>query len=283
MGSSWDDLVLTAVGEGQFTTSISEDWMMLAAPQGGIVAAIAATAMEDALGIPDQTLRTMSAVFAGMVKAGPVAIDVTVLRRGRSMSQATATLRNPGAEAGLTVLGVFGTSRRGFEFTELKFPDVRPPEECWSFRDPVPEGVDFAFPGEPLPFWGFYDGRPAIGRMPWDPPVPGSAESAIWQRIDDPPLTRGGMLDDAATIVLCDLMPGAVGERVGFEQGRWISPSADLTVHLFGPAHPGWLLAHSRARQAGDGYASVELALWDGEDRHLVAYATQIIFFSFPR
>jgi hypothetical protein len=45
------------------------------------------------------------------------------------------------------------------------------------------------------------------------------------------------------------------------------------------------LFAHQRARHAGDGYASVESALWDpsGDDGPaLVAYATQVMLFTFP-
>jgi len=42
-----------------------------------------------------------------------------------------------------------------------------------------------------------------------------------------------------------------------------------------------WLLAHNRARFAGDGYASVDMELWDPA-RGLVAYGTQMMFFSFP-
>ena len=42
---------------------------------------------------------------------------------------------------------------------------------------------------------------------------------------------------------------------------------------------PGWLLGHNRARHAGDGYASVDQALWTTDGR-LVAYATQVMFFA---
>ena len=55
----------------------------------------------------------------------------------------------------------------------------------------------------------------------------------------------------------------------------WFGPSADLTVHVLGRATSQWLLAHNRARHAGDGYASVEMELWD-PGCGLVAYATQI-------
>jgi len=40
-------------------------------------------------------------------------------------------------------------------------------------------------------------------------------------------------------------------------------------------------VGHNRARHAGDGYASVEMELWDPA-HGLVAYATQMMFFSFP-
>ena len=55
---------------------------------------------------------------------------------------------------------------------------------------------------------------------------------------------------------------------------------------MFEPATPGWLLCHNTARWAGEGYASVDMALWDlGDDcrgePHLVAYATQLCLFTF--
>jgi acyl-coenzyme A thioesterase PaaI-like protein len=46
------------------------------------------------------------------------------------------------------------------------------------------------------------------------------------------------------------------------------------------PAPAGWLLAHNRARHAGEGYASVETDLWDPVGRRLVAHATQVMFFT---
>ena len=53
---------------------------------------------------------------------------------------------------------------------------------------------------------------------------------------------------------------------------------------MLGTASPGWLLAHNRARHAGDGYASVEMALWDpagAAGPTLVAHACQLMFFAF--
>ncbi len=66
----------------------------------------------------------------------------------------------------------------------------------------------------------------------------------------------------------------------------WFGPSVDLTLHILDSCRTEWVLAHNRARYAGDGYASVDMALWDcGPDGiaapRLVAYATQLCFFTF--
>jgi len=284
MGANWDDLDVIAVTghDGRYAATIADRWMLVVVPQGGVVAAIAVRAMAAELGHPDQQLRSLSAVFAGQVATGPVEIDVTVLRRGRSMSQLAATVRNPGADAGLTAIAVFGGVRRGFEFTGRDYPEVPGPEGLTGFRDPLPEGVEFEFDRSPMPFWEeIVESRPAIGRPPWEPFEDGPAEMAYWYRLDEPPVGDDGHLDPAAAIVLCDTMPGAVGQKVGYEEGPWFGPSADYTVHLLAPAEPGWLLAHNRAHQAGDGYASVEMDLWDPSGPTLVAHATQVMFFAF--
>lgn len=281
--TAWDDLDIRADGsaQGRFCATISDPWMLAVVPQGGIVAALAVQAMADTLDDPTQTPRTLTAVFAGQVAAGPVEIDVQVLRRGRSMSQLTATVRNPGQDAGLTAIAAFGAPRRGFSFTDLAMPEVDGPEGRRSFRDPLPEGVEFEFTRPPMPFWEeIVEARPVIGRPPWEPFEDGPAETAYWYRVDDPPLLPDGTLHPAALIVVGDTMPGAVGQKLGPDAGPWFGPSVDLTVHLLEPAPPGWLLAHNRARHAGDGYASVDQALWTPDGR-LVAYATQLMFFAF--
>ena len=132
-----------------------------------------------------------------------------------------------------------------------------------------------------FPYWDHVHGRAAMGHAPWETWTPTTSERAAWYRFDDPPIVDGGRLDPLAVVTLCDTMPGAISERMGPGAPFWLPPSADLTVHLFADAGPGWLLAHNRARAAGDGYASVEMTLWDAH-HGLVAYATQMMVFSFP-
>ncbi len=106
---------------------LSEEWTALDVPQGGIVMGVAARAMAAAIDAPAMTLRSITSVFAAPVRTGPVEIDVQVLRRGRSVAQATATVRNDGAAAGTTSVAVFGAPRDGFEFVDLVIPEAPPP------------------------------------------------------------------------------------------------------------------------------------------------------------
>jgi len=263
---------------GRWQADLPPIWGAPTYPQGGMITALAVRAMAAALGAPEQCLRSVTTVFAAPVAAGAMEIDVAVLRRGRSMSQLTATVRNVGEDAGHTSVAVFGSARPGFEFTDLRPPTVPPPERSVSFRD-IP--ADFVRRME-FPYWNQVEGRIALGHPWWEEwQSADSSDRVYWYRFDEPPVVAGGVLDPAAVVTLCDTMPGAVGERMGSGLPFWLPPSSDLTIHLCGDAGPGWLLSHNRARWAGDGYASVEMTLWD-PDRGLVACATQVMYFVFP-
>ena len=272
---------------GRSTGQVDESWSLRPLPQGGVVSALAARAMADQLADGAQPLRLLHTVFVAPVAHGPVEVDVEVVRRGRSMSHARAEVRNPGSAHGHLSTAVFGGPRRGFAFTDLEPPAaVVPLAEARSFRDPLPAGVEgFA----PTPFWDErLEGRGALGHAPWEEYVPDRAEHATWYRLDEPPVDPEGVLDPLALVVCADTMPGAVAEKLGpGHRMGWFGPSVDLTLHVLDECRSEWVLAHNRARHAGDGYASVDMALWDCGDEgtatpRLVAYATQLCFFTFP-
>jgi acyl-CoA thioesterase len=286
VGRSFSDATAVhASAPGRYAGEIDPSWNLRPLPQGGIVTALALRAMAAELGDPAQGLRTLHTAFVSQVAHGPVEIEVELLRRGRSMSHLRAEVVNPGASRGHVTTAVFGSSREGFDFTDLRPPEgVPPPAVCSSFRDPLPPE---AGPFEPMPFWTEQvEERPAIGHAPWEDYVPDRAETAQWYRLDDTPRLDDGTVDPLALVVLADTMPGAVGEKVGRQGRPWFAPSIDLTVHVLQPCRSAWLLGHNRARFAGGGYASADMALWDcgetGTDApRLVAYATQLFLFAF--
>lgn len=278
----WTSTRVARVGPGRYSASIGPSWMLAMVPQGGVLAAIAARAMAAELDT-DQPLRSFHGVFASPVPVGDVAVDVEVIRAGRSMSQVSATVRSNDAPAGFSALAAFGNPRPGFHYTELAIPDVPPPEECVSFRDPPPP--EAGMPEGPMfPFWNeVLEGRPAVGHAPWDPSPRGAAEVVTWYRFEQRPTDDDGRFDPLALLVAADMMPSAVFEKLGSDERGWFAPSVDLTVHLTGVPTGEWILNHNRAHYAGDGYASAETALWDPyteEGPTLLAWATQIMFFT---
>jgi len=269
--------------DGAYVAHIGEEWNCPIVPHGGLVTAAALRAMAEEIGDPEQSLRSVSTVFAAQVQAGDVEIDVSVLRRGRSLTQLAASVHNPDAAAGHSLVAVFGTARPGFEFTDVKPPAVPPPHECPSFGDPPPpEFAEMFVERNHMNFWDHVDGRPCSGHAPWEPYIPVTSERAAWYRFNEPPMLDDGRLDPLAILTMCDTMPGAVGERMGRRDHYWLPPSCDLTVHMLGDAHTEWMLAVNRCRRASEGYASAEMEIWDGTCEHLVAYATQQMVFVFP-
>lgn len=286
MGSVFlDDTRVDLVSPGVYRADLPERWNLRPLPQGGVVSAIALRAMADELGDSEQTLRTLHTTFVAQVAHGPLDVSVETLRRGRSMSHLRAEVRNVGAARGHLTTAVFGSARQGFDFVDLAPPaEIPAPDECPSFRTPPPEEIAASW--VPMPFWEQVEGRSVIGHAPWDRYEPEHAERAMWYRFDEPPILSDGSLDPFALVVLVDSMPGAVAEKVGPGPRVWFAPSVDLTVHLLEPCRSSWVLAHNRARHAGDGYASADMALWDcGEDGRstprLVAYGTQVFLFTF--
>ncbi len=276
---------VTAAGPGRYQATIHESWNLRPLPQGGIVSAIGLRAMAEELADPAQPLRALHTTFIAQVTDGPVSVEVELLRRGRSMSHLRAEVANIDSPRGHVTTGIFGSTRPGFSFTDLRPPaSIPPPADCRSFRDPPPPGVE-GYP--PTPFWTRHvEGRGVLGHPFWEEYVPDRAETATWYRFDRPPFLDDGTLDPLALVVLADTMPGAVAEKVGRQERSWFAPSIDLTVHLLDHCRSPWVLAHNRARFAGEGYASADMALWDcGQDGtdapRLVAYATQVFLFSF--
>ena len=267
---------------GRFLADIPATWSAPNVPQGGISLAAATRAMGDALGDTPMVLRSVSCVFAEPVESGAAEIDVTVLRQGRSVAQVSATMRTPGRHAGLTAIGVFGSSRPGFEFTDVTPPEFPDPHSLPRFRDGIPEEIDWQEDFGPFPIWQHHiEGRPVVGHPPWENYVPSTSERQNLQRFDETPRLSDGSIDPLALVCLCDMMPGSVAERLGQPITHdWYGPSADLTVHITGVARSEFLLTRNFARRATDGYASVEIELWDPTEG-LVAYGTQTMIFAF--
>jgi acyl-CoA thioesterase len=228
---------------------------------------------------PAHRLRTSTTVFARTVPAGAIAIDVDVLRAGRSVSQVQGTVRGEAdPEPGHRTLAVFGRERTGWEhleFTELEMPAVPPPEDCEPLPADRPEASIFD-----VSFWR----RMELGNVDfhygWEHDWQGGrAQGTRWIRYVDTPRLADGTVDPLAYLPFVDVIPGAVFQRVGAAAPRFFAPTLDLTVHFLDRTEHDWTLQVMRMRRATHGYGSGEMELWS-RDGALLAHASQTMFFA---
>jgi acyl-CoA thioesterase len=114
--------MVTSVAPQLYQAVIDDSWNLRPLPQGGLVTAVALRAMTDVLGDGAQTLRVAHTSFVAQVASGPVAVEVEVLRKGRTVSHLQAEVANTGAPRGHLTTGIFGSPRPGFDFTDLARP-----------------------------------------------------------------------------------------------------------------------------------------------------------------
>ncbi len=272
---------------GRSTTTIPEAWRVLYA-FGGTTMATAIRAAIAAVDRPDLSLVSADATFCQAVPCGPVAVQVEVLRQGRSGAQAVARLwaldsaddrpGGPGDPAGpvrsdLVVTCVLG--RRDpdspFRLQGAEPPSVGGPED-YPPRPTVPDN-----PFADIPYHRQTDWRLADGQMHWgrtDVP-PGEPRAASWFRFHTSPMTGEGCWEPGVVAVPGDVLGPAVGAGIGSAQGHFLILSLQIGLRIVDEVRTEWILQHTRAQTATDGYASGTAELWD-QDRRLVALAHQI-------
>lgn len=267
-----------ADADSRYTALVGTDWNAPTYPCGGLVSAIALRAMEAALADPGQRLRTFATMFVSTVESGTLAIEVEKLRIGKRMSHLRANVHGEGRPGvGHLTTAAFGEARTGFDFTHGAPPEVGPPGDYPGLATPPP-GV---------PAWrsAFFDNLDvrrvrsfASFESGWEG---GRAEVIRWMRYRATPRLPDGRFDPLALVAIADTMPPAVAQYHGPGFPIFHAPSVDLSMRFFADTTDEWILVHAVAHWAGDGYASAEVALWDGGGR-LLANGAQMMLIRFP-
>ena len=265
--------------KGRYVGSIPEAWRVVYA-FGGVTMTAALRAMETHLDRPDLQLVTANAIFCAPVPCGPVAVDVEVLRNGRSASQVGSNLFVPGTDGvALRTHGVFGKPHdTDLAFEDIAFPsDVAMPDDC---EPAPPRPLDDPWPE--INFHAQTDWLPALPFERWDtepdpttrPPVGQRARFAAWTRLKVAPLRPDGSYDMLALAVPSDSIGGAIGQGLAGKVRNFMSLSLEIGIRFIRPPEGPWVLQHMRCWQCGDGYATGPTELWDASG-NLLAIAQQ--------
>jgi len=254
-----EDTRVVPAGPGRWSAVLTDRWD-ISVPNGGYVLCVALAAVREALEQPHPLV--VSAHYLGTCVHGPACVDVTVLKRGRSLSTAFATLSQDD-RGRVTVLATYGDLRAstGPTLVSVQPPELPPPAEC-------------AFIGD-RPAGGFSQ-RPAIAERVDFRPSPATARALVgrggpaclegWLR-----LAEGDAVSADHLPLLVDASPPAVFAAL---QTGWV-PTIELTVHVRGVPAPGWLRARIETRVIVDGALEEDCTLWDC-DGQVVAMSRQL-------
>lgn len=258
------DVLMSRSRAAGATVEIPEGWAQGRATFGGLVAAMLYEQLAAQVD-PDSTLRSITFSFVAPVAAGPVSLQGSVLRAGRSVSQVEARMEQDG-QVVLAAFASFGSSRdSSIHVPADTAPHFVAPEEL----QPLPyiEGLVPEFTQK-------FDYRISAGDMPFS----GSASNRFggWVRF------RG---EEAATrrveighlLALIDAWPPAVLPML-----KQPAPASSLTWTLeFMEPLPeatcgDWWQYLADVEQAADGYAVAQARLWSPAGKP-VAFSRQTV------
>ena len=270
--------------QGRYRGAIPEAWRIFYA-FGGATMAAALRAATAEVGRDDLHLLSADATFCQAVPVGPIAMQVEVLRQGRTAAQALVrlwalgdgdggdTVGDPAGPVGndLVVTCVFGARQESpYEFVGARFPEVPAPELC-APRQQVDESSPFAA----IPYHHQTEFLLTDRSRPIDEATPpGERRAATWFRFKVPPFRGDGTWEPTALALPGDILGTAVHAGVGGRTGMFLVISLQISLQIVSEVRSEWLLQHTRAHVAGEGYATGTAELWDA-DRRLVAIATQ--------
>ncbi len=251
----------TRLGHDLFQTEVPDGWQQGRGAFGGLVIGNLVRAIEAFDGLPERSLRSLTAELCGPVLPGDNTIRVERLRTGTGVSTVAARMERHG-EVLAHAVGVLGRQRAaGDDFCELPRPTMPP------WREVAPIVVDDLFP----PFSRFLELRP-LGPAPFTGNTTEPVASG-WVR----PVEPGSARDAAYVASLADAWWPAVLTRFSLPRPvATVAFTLELISDLDGldPAAP---LFHSAQAVASRGGYLIEMRQLWGEDGRLVALNQQTI------
>ncbi|MGW4895555.1 thioesterase family protein [Kitasatospora sp. NPDC004240] len=263
---------------GRYDGELGEGWLIGGGVNGGLLLAMAGHALSLELGAgvgagggigagvgaggghPDPV--SITGYYLSASVPGPATVTTEVIRSGRSLSTATASLSQDGVER-LRVVASYGdlADAEGEVRTSATPPQLPPPDQCVGVEHAPKELIQQAALLERLDLRldpatiGWALGRPS-----------GNGRIQGWFKLAD-----GREPDPLMLLLAADALP-----PVTFDLGLpgW-APTIELTVHLRARPVPGWLRVSHATRNLAGGYFEEDCEVWD-ESGRLVAQSRQL-------
>ena len=253
-----EETALEPAGDGVWRGAVADGWATPRGPLGGYVMAIVLRAMQLAVDDPARTPRSVTMHFLRVPEVGPVEVDATVERAGRSLSTVSARLTQAGNLLGLAI-GAYSKPWAGPALDGAPMPAVEPPQG----REPV---ADLGR-GEPPAFTQRLSMQHRFGEPPFTNAERGEVGGWLGLREERP-------LDALSIAVLADAWFPAAWPRL---RALAPAPTIDLTIHFRTglPLPDSLLLGRFESQVVRDGFFEEDGELWS-PDGTLVAQSRQL-------
>lgn len=211
------DTAVAALGDGRFEAAVASGWRAGRGPHGGYIAAILLRALIEAVDDESRTPRSLTIHYTRAPDPGPIEIETTLERQGRSLSTLSARMMQSGKTTALA-LAAFSVPWRSPGADELPMPNVPGADEE---RRSTPR----LFDGAPE-FTRHLVMQPRVGAVPF---AGSGAPMKVggWTGLPEP-----RPIDAVALALFCDAWfpPSFIALDVPA-----ISPTVDLTIHFRRP------------------------------------------------
>jgi acyl-CoA thioesterase-2 len=277
MGDFGVETAVEACGDGRYDAVLHSDWEIWG-PMGGYVAAV----VTRALGAEASHTRPASFYchYLRAARFGPIEVQVTTLRRGRSAESLRAIVTQEDRQVMDATMSVV-RENEGLEHEVAPFPSVPPPDALGSLADFFAEED---VPPPATPWWSNFDARPVEPRRDWPPMEAKAPEWHQWHRFVPTSTFDDQWTDAARYVLLCDLpsWPATVPHHAwkwGGQPIPWTAPTLDLYVafHRPVPDEP-WLLVEGRVPIAADGLLGCATRVWSSSGQLVASGGGQGFF-----
>lgn len=260
--------------EGVYDGALGDGWLIGAGVNGGLLLAMAGHALRRTFGPGQPDPFSISAYYLTASTPGPVVLRTEQVRRGRSLSTGSVSLRqltDGGEEVErIRALATYGdlAALPDDVHTTAAPPDLPPLEECIGNEHAPPEFVGGA---SLLKRFDLRLDPATVGWAVGKPSHRGMLRG--WLRLAD-----GREPDPLMLLLALDALP-----PVTFDLGLfgW-TPTLELTAHVRARPAPGWLRVTHSTRNFAGGLLEEDAEVWDADGR-LVAQSRQLARAPRPR
>jgi hypothetical protein len=254
------DTALAAAGDGVFTGTVTDRWMIGGGPNGGYIAAFLMRAFAAISPQPDPL--SVTTHYVGRPEPGPCEVRVDVTSATRSHAFLNASLIQDGSMRAHGI-AIFGQRRPDQLVDALRQSPVVGSPGAGQPRD-----TTFTSPF-PMSFLARFDYRDPTGKDMFAGQPDQPARVGGWTRLVDRDL------DELAVPLFADSWPPPMFRR----HGPGAAPTIELTVHFRNAPEPGWNWCSVESQTVSGGYVEEDGEIWS-ESGTLIAQSRQLARFS---